>query len=94
VNMGDVLAGSPDLQVSESGKAAISSQEITKPDVSTPKVERHGLMNRPDVRADKSSHSSLNNRLGVQGDKSGIVIEDRPGVTSNKLGKESREIQK
>ena len=96
VSMGDVLAGSPNLQVPESGKLAISSQKIKKPDVRTPKVERElkkrpptvsGKVFRPDVRADKSSRSGLQKRLGDQGTKSGIVIEDRPGVTSSKIAK-------
>jgi len=102
VNMGDVLAGSADVQPAESGKAAISSQKIKKPDVSTPKVERAiqqrpsarvdkssrpDLETRPNVKANKASPQGLNNRLGESGEKSGIIIEDRPGVTSNKLGK-------
>jgi hypothetical protein len=79
VNMGDVLAGAADLQVTERGKTAISSQKIKKPDVRADKtsarelkkrpaavgakVERPGLKNRPDTRADKSSRN-LQNRPG------------------------------
>lgn len=88
VNMGDVLAATSDLQNAESVRQqAITSQKIKKPEVSTPKVERQGLKNRPDVRANKASPQGLNNRLGESGEKSGIIIEDRPGVTSHKLGK-------
>ncbi len=55
VNMGEVLAGSKDLQISETDKAAISGQKLQKPSVRTPKVERPGLQNRPDVRANKAA---------------------------------------
>jgi hypothetical protein len=55
VNMGEVLAGSQDLRLSETDKAAISSQQLKKPSVRTPKVERPSLQNRPDVRANKAA---------------------------------------
>ena len=96
VSMGDVLAGSPNVQVPESGKSAISSQKLQKPDVRTPKVERElkkrpptvsGKVFRPDVRADKSSSSGLQKRLDAQREKSGIIIEGRPGVKGSKIAK-------
>ena len=89
VSMGDVLAGSPDLQVSESGKAAISSQEIKKPDVRSSKITRElkerpptvsGKVERPDVRASKIADAP--------------ILQKRPGATSTKLGDESIELKK
>jgi hypothetical protein len=85
--MGDVLAGSPNLQVSESGKSAISSQKIKKPDVRTPKVERElkkrpptvsGKVFRPDVRADKADAP---------------ILQKMPGAPSLKLGDKSIELK-
>jgi hypothetical protein len=102
VNMGDVLAATSDMQNAESVRRQdISSQKIKKPGVSTPKVERGlkqrpdvrankaspMLQNRPNVKANKASPQGLNKNLGELGEKSGIIIEDRPGVTSNKFGK-------
>ena len=79
VNMGDVLAGTSDLQNAESRKSAISSQKIKKPDVSTPKVER-ALRQRPSSFIDKSSRPSLKNRPGVQGDKISPLHQNRPDL--------------
>jgi len=85
VSMGDVLAGSADLQVAESGKAAVSSQKIKKPDVSTPKVER-ALKQRPSSYIDKSSRPGLETRPNVKANKASPKLS-RPDAISNKLGK-------
>ncbi len=79
VNMGDVLAGSPKLQVVESGKAAISSPKIKKPGVLADKAllkRRPSAVGskvfRPGVRADKA-------------DRTAPKLQKRPGSTSNKF---------
>ncbi|MEX2494290.1 MAG: hypothetical protein WD425_21330 [Nitrospirales bacterium] len=86
VNMADVLAGSADVQPAESGKAAISSQKIKKPDVSTPKVER-AIQQRPSAFIDKSSQPGLKTRPNVKANKAAPMLPNRPDSRSNKLGK-------
>jgi hypothetical protein len=85
VNMGDVLAGSTDLQVAESGKAAISSQKMKKPDVSTPKVKRT-LKKRPSAFLDKSNHPGLETRPNVKANKASPMLQNRPDSIGSKLG--------
>ncbi len=101
VNMGEVLAGSKDIQVSETNKAAISNQTLkrpsvktpkveqpglhSRPDVKTPKVERPGLQNRPDVKTPKVERPSLQIRPSVQADKVSPTLQTRPDTKSSKF---------
>ena len=86
VNMGEVLAGSSDLQKAESRKSAISSQKIKKPDVRSPKVER-AIKKRPSTLADKALRPAPNTRPNVRANKALPKLETRPSV---KIDKSSR----
>ena len=70
------------------GSSTLPSGLQKRPDTLAYKMgDKNRLTTRPSTRADKSSRPGLKNRSGAQGDKSGIIIEDRPGATSNKLRK-------
>ncbi|MGV7229582.1 MAG: hypothetical protein ACQ9IQ_13075 [Nitrospirales bacterium] len=82
VNMSDVLAGSVDLQVAESGKAAISSQKIKKPNVLADKSSAGPLKRRPSAVGAKVERPGLKNRPDARADKSSRTLQKRPGSTN------------
>lgn len=89
VNMGDVLAGSPKLQVAESGKAAISSPKIKKPGVLADKTSAEALKRRPSAVGTKVL------RPDVRADKANApVLQKKPGATSIKLGDKATDLKR
>ncbi len=86
VNMGDVLAGSKDMQTSDIDKAAISSQKLKRPSVRTPKVESPTLQIRPNVRTPKVETPGLQNRPDVSTPKvEQPNLQTRPDTKSSKF---------
>ena len=77
VNMGNVLAGTSDLQKAELEKSAISSQKIKKPDVKGAKVER-AITTKPDAIANKAIRQDLKTRPDVRADKSSTTAPKLP----------------
>ena len=86
VNMGDVLAGTSEMQNTGSRQSSIAGQPIKKPDVRSPKVER-AIKNRPSTFSNKSTRPALKSRPNVRADKSSRTLREQPGVISDKLGK-------
>ena len=85
VNMGEVLAESKELQISETDKAAISRHKLRKPSVKTPKVEQPRVQSRPDVRTPKVEHPNLQSRPSVQADKVSPALRTRPDTKGSKF---------
>jgi len=72
----------------QKGSSTLPSGLQKRPDTLAFKVTpRDKLTTQPPAVADKSSRPGLKDPNAGQGEKSGIIVEDQPGVTSNKLGK-------